>query len=124
MKEVEEKPEHVTGPVVLRKAVRQYLTDKAAFRDKVMDLVERNELPVDEAALELGRLSILPSHSLYRLSWYDRIHARFLREANVPGGSLRFEDAEARGLFPGSVAVTFWMKSWGRKGGGPALKDG
>jgi mannosyltransferase OCH1-like enzyme len=113
--DIADKPEFVTGPVVLRKAARHYLTDRAGFRDKVMDFIERNDLSVDKAALEFGRLSILPSHILYPINWFDQIHARFLRQIKGPGGQIRLEDAEARELFPGSVAVTFWTRSWGPK---------
>ena len=121
--DVADRPEFVTGPVVLREVASLYLSDKAAFRARVVDFVQRNALPVDAEALEFGKITILPSHIVYPLNWNDQIHARFLREIKAPGGQIRLDDAEARKLFPVSVAVTFWAQSWGPKAGGPALKQ-
>lgn len=106
----EPRPERVTGPVVLRKAVRAYLDNPAGFAHRTREFIARHRLPVDEAALSFGELRLLPAPRLYPLNWCDPEHR--IRIGEVIGQNRLIALSEARALFPQSLAVTYWAHSW------------
>lgn len=106
------RPENVTGPVVLREAVRRYREDPGAFRSMVADFIDGNGLPVEPSALEFGRLELLPGHLCYPLQWNVPEHQPFTRKGTSSDQRLYSRD-EACGMFPDSLAVTWWTYSWG-----------
>ena len=110
VKGIEERPEYVTGPVVLRRAVHGYLREPDAFREQLLEFVRAHGLDIVPGAIAFGKLAVLPSHWLYPISWRDRIHTEFLGQMNREDRLLSV--AEARRYFPNSIAVTYWTYSW------------
>jgi hypothetical protein len=104
-----EHPEFVTGPVVLRNAVLRYQNNKQAFIEETRAFA-LDRLGVAPGSIRFGELAVLSSHILYPINWKDRIHRRFLSE--VEEKNMLHSAEEARLLFPGSVAVTWWAHSW------------
>jgi hypothetical protein len=49
---------------------------------------------------------------LYPVNWRDNIHRLFIAE--TARRSAPHTIAEARQLFPDSIAVTYWAHSWGK----------
>lgn len=106
------RPESVTGPIVLREAVRMYEHAPGAFRRMVAGFIECNGLAVDPAAMGFGRLKLLPGDLCYPLQWNTPQHRQFTRKGASNDQHL-YSRAEACDMFPHSVAVTWWTYSWG-----------
>jgi mannosyltransferase OCH1-like enzyme len=107
---IERRPEAVTGPIVLRSTVQQYLAQPAALKAQVETFVAKWKLPVDLAAVSQSSLTLLPGHVWYPLNWIDAIHDMFIREMLKEKKIIPLE--EARRMFPKSLAVTYWAHSW------------
>lgn len=103
-------PEHVTGPVVLKRTVDVYRQDMPGFARTVRNFVEAYRLDVDLDRLRYDPIALQPAHKLYPLDWNDRIHQQF-RVRILQSRRLLSRD-EALKLFPKSVAVTYWAHSW------------
>jgi hypothetical protein len=88
-----------------------YLQRRAQFREVVEQFIRANSLDMDAGKLAYGELTLLPGHVLYPLNWRDNIHRQYLAEAARRNILPSLE--EARRLFPGSLAVTWWAHSWG-----------
>lgn len=108
--EIDERPEYVTGPVMLRQTVFRYLRDPEETRRYVLAFIARHGLAIDAAELKFSELTLVPGHVLYPINWADRIHRLFLNPRNRAGKMLSAEQAKL--LFPNSVAVTYWTHSW------------
>ena len=104
------RPDLVTGPVVLRRAVFMYRGDRAAFRRMVDDFVVRHQLGVAPESLEYDDLQVLSGGKLYPLDWNNPEHFGF--KADMLQQGRLYSVAEARSMFPGSLAVTYWTHSW------------
>lgn len=107
-----ERPERVTGPVVLHATVALYLYESDKFRELVRQFIRATALDLDAGELAWGDLDLLPGHVLYPVNWKDNIHREFIAAAERR--SAPHTVAEARELFPGSIAVTYWAHSWGQ----------
>ena len=64
----------------------------------------------NQDALKISKLVVLPGHILYPINWNDKIHQAF--RTSVLEKKKVFSIAEARVLFPASLAVTYWSHSW------------
>ncbi len=106
------RPEHTTGPVVLRRAVQLYGDDGRRREADGMIAGVRERLSGDQQpAEEPSRITILPRDILYPLDWSDPIHQRFVRRPVVDEQRL-LTSAEATALFPKAFMVTYWAHSW------------
>ena len=108
--DIAQRPEAVTGPIVLRSTVQQYLAQPAALKAQVETFVAKWKLPVDVAALAQSSLTLLPGHVWYPLNWIDAIHDMFIREMLKEKKIIPLEEAQR--MFPRSLAVTYWAHSW------------
>lgn len=108
---IEARPELVTGPVVLRVAALRYTQQRDLFDKIVRRFINACALDVDADALGQGELALLPAPVLYPLNWKDEAHRRFM--GATARRNLLPDIPQARRLFPGSVAVTWWAHSWG-----------
>lgn len=106
----EQGPDCITGSIVLRKTVLQYCADRNQFKAGVMEFIQRRSLKVDPDSLLFDDLELLPSHVWYPLSWNDQIHLAFRKQ--VLDEQRLYSLSEAQGLFPNSMAVTYWSHSW------------
>lgn len=104
------RPDLVTGPVVLRRAVFLYRADRAAFRRLVEEFIARHGLGLELSALEFGEVFILPGGVFYPLDWNNPEHFHF--KADMLQLGRLYSVAQAREMFPGSLAVTYWTHSW------------
>ncbi len=104
------RPEAITGPRVLRRAVLQFKTNPEKFRESVINFVARHHLQIDPNLLVFNKITILPGHVWYPLNWSDKIHHKFKSQLRTEKKLLTIP--EARDLFPKSMAVTYWSNSW------------
>ena len=103
-------PEQITGPVVLREVVNLYKSQPDRFKNIVNNFIQRHDLKINQDALKISKLVVLPGHILYPINWNDKIHQAF--RTSVLEKKKIFSIAEARVLFPASLAVTYWSHSW------------
>lgn len=108
--DIADRPEFVTGPVVLRANTLLYLHQRKTFKQAIHEFVAECALDLDPEALEYGRLTVLPGHILYPLNWKDQIHRKFIGQMTEE--KRLYSIAEAKELFPSSVAATYWTHSW------------
>jgi mannosyltransferase OCH1-like enzyme len=107
--DAEPAPEAYTGPAILRWNALQYQADRPRFTDMVARFVARHAL-VPDPPPRFDGLRLLPAHVWYPLNWNDRIHASF-REQMLAARQL-YTTAQAREIFPHSMAVTYWSHTW------------
>ncbi|MFT4255331.1 MAG: glycosyltransferase [Caulobacter sp.] len=106
------RPEHTTGPVVLRRAVQLYGDESRRCEVDGMIAGVRERLSGDQQPAEARSLiAILPKEILYPLDWSDPIHQRFVRRPVVDEQRL-LTATEAAALFPKAFMVTYWAHSW------------
>jgi len=106
------RPEHATGPVVLRRAVTLYNDIRQRRRvDRMIDRVQARLSGEQQPAERRSRIAILPNEMLYPLDWSDPIHQRFVRRPVVDEQRL-LTSTETATLFPKAFMVTYWAHSW------------
>ena len=101
--------EKTTGSIVLRKAALEYITNKTLFKDRVEEFLKRHSI-VLEKSIYFDEIAILQPHAFYPLNWNDKIHQIFKQK--LLEEKQLFSKEEARKLFPSSLAVTYWTRSW------------
>jgi mannosyltransferase OCH1-like enzyme len=104
------RPEYVTGPAILKKAVDLYMDD---YREDVVQnrlAVIRQKMTSRPNEMK-SKLTILPSHVIYPLDWMDVIHDEFVRKPLLRDNKV-FDHATARKFFPRSYMLTIWSHSW------------
>ena len=105
----QERPEALTGSILLKNAVDLYLSgDKArisSYISKCSGLMRKAQAPRPQTST----IFILSPREWYPIDWSDPIHL-MLRE-RVIGGQL-LEEPEKAWLFPASTLVTYWTHSW------------
>jgi hypothetical protein len=104
------RPEFVTGPVLLKRAVDLFVTDPVTAQAYAAAMAEKlpNALqPVGKP----GKLLLLPSRTFYPLDWSDPIHSRFFRQPFL-NGQITAEIDDLRKFFPQSSTITFWAHTW------------
>ena len=99
-------PEHVTGPVILRRAVELYSSEYDG-EEVQRRLREMGRLMPSG---KRSRLSVLPAEVFYPLDWHDPADAEFRLDLLNNSTILSRETVEDR--FPNSVTVTYWTHTW------------
>jgi len=106
--QVEQLPEHFTGPSIVKESV-------AFWRSSDVESVRNRASKVllalnDRYPVQAGDLTVLPIEEWYPINWSNPVHAEFreslLRERCIP------TNAHMKFLFPRSSLVTFWTHSW------------
>ena len=110
IKSIENQPEHVTGPAILRELVSIYSRQPDQFKKMILIFIQKKKLKINPDQLKFSKLTLLPSHLLYLINWNDLLHKAF--RINTMKQQKIFSLAEARILFPTSLAVTYWAHSW------------
>ncbi len=100
-------PEHVTGPIVLKRTVVDY-SNLDIFKSNVKNFIDEKGLDVKQ--ISFAELEVLPGHLWYPLNWHDQIHQMFRQ--HVLENQTAFSLEQARALFPNSMAVTYWSHTW------------
>jgi hypothetical protein len=119
-----QRPESLTGPVLLKRAWRLYTGGKAGAEVAARIAETRARLPAELAPVAARtRIAALPGYVLFPLDWNDRIHDRMfrrpmMREGKVPDRKTIME------LFPHSTTVSYWAHSWGSPGAALPGKTG
>lgn len=103
-----ERPEEITGPVILGNAVHAYRRGSPHPADvvRLMRRLLRSDLmPWPRPSV----IHVLPPDEWYPVSWGEE-QGKVIR-ARISSGDL-FSAAEAAELFPNSSLVTYWSYSW------------
>ena len=100
------KAEYVTGPVILKGCVAQYLHDRDGALSKIKKFRDEFEVQVDLGDIRFSTINILPGIEWYPLDWSDPIHQMFRTQIMQSGGVLSSEDVGT--FFRRSHAVTYW----------------
>lgn len=109
---VGERPEYVTGPVVLKMAYEayhhQYREDWvqlriAAIRTKMGD---RSQASEEQTGVKLATGNVF-----FPLDWNDRIHDNFFRRPMIRNQQI-LDRESVLALFPNSLTVSYFVHSW------------
>jgi inositol phosphorylceramide mannosyltransferase catalytic subunit len=100
-------PDELTGPVLLKTAADYYVSHSSSD-------IQRRAAPVlshfEGSEYSFGKLSILPSHIWYPISWNNPAHQifrrRILRRQEV------LTESSAKRRFRNSYVVNYWASSW------------
>jgi inositol phosphorylceramide mannosyltransferase catalytic subunit len=107
-----ERPEYVTGPVILKLAHDTYMRD---YREDVVQMrvanIRSRLKPELAASDEKTNIVAMPGNIFFPLDWNDKVHDTFLRKPMLEQQGRLDRDAVRR-LFPNSYTVTFWSHSW------------
>lgn len=107
-----ERPEYVTGPVIIKTAHDMYLNQ---YRDDIVQNrlanIRAKLSPEQDASREKTNVGVLPGFVFYPLDWSDRVHDNFLRIPMMAKKEV-LSEADAQALFPNSTMVTYWSHSW------------
>jgi hypothetical protein len=108
----EQRPESITGPVLLKRAHELYIRRDvdadvpgriAAIRSRLPSALAPEPRPT--------RLAAVPGHVFFPLDWNDRIHDRLFRQPMLRDGR-RLDRKSALSFFPQSLTVSYWAHSW------------
>lgn len=102
------RPEHMTGPVILKQAFDIWNESKTLASEIVCDIQEK--LPMLLAPADAKEVRVLDSYHWFPLDWTDSIHQRFRVELIKNRCHLSVD--ECKSLFPKSTMTTFWSHSW------------
>lgn len=105
-KELSHLVEFVTGPVVLKECVWQYVNARDGALSKIKKFHDEFEVTIGFDDIRFSQIDILPGIEWYPLDWSDPIHRQFHAQMMQSGGVLRPEDVAA--YFGRSHAVTYW----------------
>ncbi len=104
-----DRPEVVTGPVLLKDAADLYLASESVWGDSDMAAIasklRKDQLP----SLRKSSVTILESRAFYPLDWSLPSH-QALRSAILAGQAI--DTAEKERLCYGSYTVTYWTHTW------------
>ncbi len=108
----EQRPDFITGPVLLKRAHDLYIrrevdADVARRMADIRGRLPRALAPVPRPT----RVAAVPGHVFFPLNWDDQIHNRFFRKPMLRGGQWP-ERASVLSLFPNSLTVSYWSHSW------------
>jgi inositol phosphorylceramide mannosyltransferase catalytic subunit len=106
-----ERPEYVTGPVLLKIAHDNYTRDyrEDAVQNRIANI--RVRLSENQAAkTDKSEINVLPGTYLYPLDWNDRVHELHALRPYRDGSYM--DRATTLSLFPNSFTVTYWSHSW------------
>ncbi len=110
-------PSKITGPVTLKEAVLEYLTNRTSFQNRVQEFISRHSLKFNGEVICYDQLCVLPSHIWYPINWNGKVHGHFREKLLKERKFLSI--TEAQQLFESSLAVTYWSHSWGESQKGP-----
>jgi mannosyltransferase OCH1-like enzyme len=99
--------EHVTGPVMLKKAYHLYTTTNVQNTDWYKDLLYK----LHESTFSKCSVKLMEPHVFYPVDWTNAVHQNTLRKAVVADGEI-YDSAQVARLFPDSLAVTYWTHTW------------
>ena len=100
------KAEYVTGPVVLKRCVEEYLESKERAISRVRQFHKDYRVGVPFEQIRFSDIRILPGIEWYPLDWSDAIHLKFRNELLQSKKVLGTSEVEL--LFERSNAVTYW----------------
>jgi inositol phosphorylceramide mannosyltransferase catalytic subunit len=102
-------PEYSTGPVLLKRAVDDWMGNRSASRAEARNIAARLSPGLRDSVCATPQIRLLQPREWYPINWAMPQHREMLRplrrEALPPG--------EAARRFPGSTLVTYWSHSWG-----------
>ena len=107
-----QRPEYMTGPVVLKECVVYYQSDKDSAVAEALQFANEYLPPESLKGLRTSEISVLPGVEWYPLDWNDGIHQRFREDLIRREHMLNREEVDS--LFSRSTAVTYWSHSWER----------
>jgi hypothetical protein len=120
------RPEHKTGPVMLKEAVELYRDDyESDFVQQAIRTIRAKIDPAADAAPIRSDVSILPGRILHPLDWTDPVHQYYIRRRVLHQGSLLTEEEKAI-LFPQAYLLHYCAHTWeiDRWSGFPRRWDG
>lgn len=105
------RPEHKTGPVILKKCVDLYQDDasRGDVLARIRALCERTGM--DPAPGRRSNIVVSDPLSFYPVNWNDTLHQYFIRRMVVKDQKF-LSDQEKRLIFHRSYLVTYWTHSW------------
>lgn len=109
---VGERPEYVTGPVVLKQAYDDYTTQYR--EDWVQNRIAQIRMKMEDnfpASAERTNIVVGTTNIFYPVDWSDRVHDTFFRKPLIRDKTILDRDV-ALALFPTSFAVSYWAHSW------------
>ena len=107
-----QRPEHVTGPVLLKRAHRLY-AGRATDAEAALRIAGvRARLPAPLAP-QAGptRVAAVPGYVFFPVDWNDPIHDRLFRRPMMREGKF-LDRKTSLSLFPNSTTVSYWAHSW------------
>jgi hypothetical protein len=107
---VGQRPEAVTGPIVLKECVDLYVNEPIEARARIGRFLDEYLPNIDPGTVQYSPLTLLPGVEWFPLDWHDKIHRQFRRRLIRSRKIL--SEADARRFFPKSSAVTYWAHSW------------
>jgi mannosyltransferase OCH1-like enzyme len=108
----QQRPDWVTGPVLLKRAHELYIRREvdADVARRIADI--RNRLPSALApAPRPTRVAAMAGHVFFPLDWNDQIHHRLFRKPMMRDGRW-LDRKSALSFFPQSLTVSYWAHSW------------
>lgn len=103
----EQRPEKMTGPVLLKSAYDFYVG--SGSESAVRKRAERVTRHVGDGSLH-GPAVLLAHDTWYPVDWHNRVHSAFCTRLHARRELLN--PARCRKLFPRSELVTYWTHSW------------
>lgn len=107
-----QRPEYVTGPVILKKAMDAYTQDYT--EDYVQNRLGEMRVRLTEAQQakpHKSKITVLPPHVIFPLDWSDPVHDEFVRKPLLREGKV-LEQEQAQRFFPKSTMLTLWSHTW------------
>lgn len=111
------RPEHLTGPVVLKSAHDEWC-ERPQGALQLVTAVARH-LPAEIQPVDMSPICVLASADWFPFNWADPIHQIYRRSLRAQRHQPSV--AECRALFPAASMVTFWSHSWEPEAGCTAL---
>lgn len=107
-----DRPEYVTGPVVLKQAYDDYATQYR--EDWVQNRIANIRAKMGDtfpASNERTNVIVATPNVFFPVDWSDRIHDTFFRKPLIRDQTILDRDV-ALALFPTSFVVSYWAHSW------------
>jgi len=114
--EYKDRPELLTGPVLLKSAFDLYTAKDPVWVNTAVHRVRSFLRPDQHPVPGPAKIELLGSRAWFPIDWSDPIHQ--LLRTNVLNGKLLDEPTKAV-LFPESWMVTYWAHSWEKTPGQP-----
>ena len=104
-----DRPELLTGPVLLKSAHDLYTAKDPVWANAATNRIRGFLRPDQQPVPGPSKIELLSSRQWFPIDWSDPIH-QLLRTSVLKG--QRLDDAAKAALFPESSMVTWWSHSW------------